>query len=165
MITCFEEWCNQAIAIFSGHLGVQSQAAMAICFAVMIMMFFIPLSYGYAISATLGSAIGAGEVEKAKRILKITLSMTIISSTLVILFVALNKESIVSLYIKELDNKEVFDLSVSCLSSYCVIFIFDSIQVVLQSAIKGLGLQEKAQRIAVLSFFIIGLPCSYLAGI
>ena len=33
------------------------------------------------------------------------------------------------------------------------------------STIKGIGLQEKAQFISMLSFFMIGLPSAYLCGI
>lgn len=58
MLSFFEEWCNQALTIFSGWLGVQYQAAWAIVFTILTMMYFIPMSLGYSISATLGTAIG-----------------------------------------------------------------------------------------------------------
>lgn len=57
-LSCFEEWCNQAITIFSGLLGINEQAAMTITFSVMILMFYVPQSYGFAISALVGGAVG-----------------------------------------------------------------------------------------------------------
>ena len=83
---------------------------------------------------------------------------------LAIKLTTLNLKNIISIYLKREDDPEVFDLAVSCLASYCVAYMFDSIQVVLSSAIKGLGLQVRAQKIAIIGFFLQGLPCAYLAG-
>ena len=45
---------------------------------------------------------------------------------------------------------------------YSIVFILDSIQVLLCGVIKGLGLQDQAQNYAMFSFFLISLPASYL---
>jgi MATE family multidrug resistance protein len=138
---------------------------MTLAFSVMMLMFFIPLSYGYAISALVGSALGSGYVEKAKRIVIITMFLSSFTMLVVSVTVYCNLERIISIYCDESETKEVYDLAVSNLGAYTMIYFLDGIQVNLQATIKGLGLQEKAQFISLLSFFIIGLPCSYLCGI
>ena len=122
------------------------------------------MSLGYSISATLGTAIGQEDVLKAKKILKITLIMTFLVTVFVIQMTMLNLEGIISIYLKREDDPEVFDLAIPCLAAYCLAYIFDSIQLILCSTVKGLGLQARAQKIAIASFFLQGLPCAYLAG-
>lgn len=58
LISCFEEWCGQGITMMSALLGVRSQAAIYITYSVMMLLFYIPLSFSYAISALVGAALG-----------------------------------------------------------------------------------------------------------
>jgi Na+-driven multidrug efflux pump len=66
LLFCFEEWCNQGIQFISGFLGVDDQAAMVITFSMVIMIIFVPLSFGFATSALIGSALGQGNAKMAR---------------------------------------------------------------------------------------------------
>ena len=74
---------------------------MTLVFSILMLIYSVSLSFGYAISALLGTAIGSGDVPKAKQILKITMKLTMISASIVILFVTLNLRNIISFYIEE----------------------------------------------------------------
>lgn len=95
LLSCFEEWCNQAITIFSGLIGVNQQAALAIVFSIMILMFYVPQSFGFAISALVGGAVGSGNVLKAKRIVSITLCMSFVTIAFIIALTTMNLRNIV----------------------------------------------------------------------
>ena len=99
LLSCFEEWCNQAITIFSGLLGINQQAAFTIAFSIIILMFYIPASFGFAISALVGGAIGSGDAEKAKRIVFISLLMSSATILLIIALTISNLRGIVSIYL------------------------------------------------------------------
>lgn len=53
----------------------------------------------------------------------------------------------------------------SNLRAYSLIYVLDASQVGLNGVIKGLGLQNKAQNFAFVSYFFIGLPSAYVFGI
>ena len=48
---------------------------------------------------------------------------------------------------------------------YTYIFVIDGIQINLQSVIKALGLQEKAQNTALFSYFFVCLPMAYFLSV
>lgn len=45
-----------------------------------------------------------------------------------------------------------------------LVLVIDGAQIGLQGVVKGLGLQEEAQKSAGISFFLVGLPCAYLVA-
>jgi Na+-driven multidrug efflux pump len=108
-------------------------------------MFYIPASFGFAISALVGGAIGSGNARKAKRIVLITLIMSSGTILFIIALTMSNLRNIVAIYLPQDSEKpEIFEMVVSNLGAYCLIYILDGYQVILQSTIKGLGLQSQA---------------------
>ena len=75
---------------------------MTVAFSIIILMFYIPASYGFAISALVGGAIGSGNVRKAKRIVSITLCLSCVTILLMIIFTMTNLSRIVSIYLNDI---------------------------------------------------------------
>ena len=75
---------------------------MTVAFSIIILMFYIPASYGFAISALVGGAIGSGNVRKAKRIVSLTLCLSCVTILLMIIFMMTNLSRIVSIYLNDI---------------------------------------------------------------
>ena len=60
------------------------------------------------------------------------------------------------------NSETIQNLAVKCLYSYTIAYGLDAVQVMLQGVIKGLGIQQRAQNSALVSFFCVGLPSAYL---
>ena len=60
LLSCFEEWINNALSLFAGTIGVKEQAAFYVSYNIGLIMFFIPQSFSLSISALIGSALGKG---------------------------------------------------------------------------------------------------------
>ena len=60
------------------------------------------------------------------------------------------------------NSETIQNLAVKCLYSYTIAYGLDAVQVMLQGVIKGLGIQQRAQNSALVSFFFVGLPSAYL---
>lgn len=144
----------------SGFVGLKSQAAMVITLNVATLVFYLPLSYSLAISALVGSSLGNGNVYRAQKIALVAIVWTSLSIICVIALIWTNAYSIVSIYT---NDPTIQDLAVSNLRTYCMILLLDGFQYNLQAIIKGLGLQEKAQYLSLVSMFMIGLPSAYIA--
>lgn len=54
----------------SGMMNLTSQAAMMISMNVYTLIFCLPLSFSFSLSALIGGSLGAGDVAKAKRVTK-----------------------------------------------------------------------------------------------
>ena len=143
----------------SGFIGLQSQAAMVITLNVVAMVFFIPFSYSLAISALVGSSLGKGNIDQAKKVALVAIALTTVSIIFIIAVIWTNAEWIVCIYTKD---PSIVELAVSNIRTYCVVLLLDGFQYNLQAIIKGLGLQEKAQYLSLVSMFMIGLPCAYV---
>ena len=144
----------------SGFIGLQSQAAMVITLNVVALVFYLPVSYSLAISALVGSALGKGNVYQAKKISIIAIILTSMSILCVVTLICGNATSLVSVYTRD---PPTVQLASSNLQAYCMIMLLDGFQYNLQAIIKGLGLQEKAQYLSLISMFLVGLPCAYFA--
>ena len=97
---------------------------MVITFSIVIMIVFIPLSFGFATSALIGSALGKGEARRAKTIAFHSIMLSLVFSVLIILFLRYNALLVISIYTENVFLKQ---LTVSSLDAYCFIFILDSI--------------------------------------
>jgi len=59
----------------SGIISVNSAAAMAISLSLVTLIFYMPMGYGFAISALVGGALGKGDIAKAKKIALIAIGL------------------------------------------------------------------------------------------
>lgn len=144
----------------SGFIGLQSQAAMVITLNVVALVFYLPFSYSLAISALVGSALGKGNVYQAKKVAILAMVLTFMSILCAISVIWGNATSLVNVYTRD---TKIVQLASSNLKAYCIIMLLDGFQYNLQAIIKGLGLQEKAQYLSLVSMFLVGLPGAYLA--
>lgn len=90
----------------------------------MQLLYIVPLSFGLSISVLVGQAIGSGNVAKAKRLMIVSILMSLVSmiflTVLVYNFGYILIESIVS-------DKEICELAFQNLRVYCIFYIIDGI--------------------------------------
>ena len=59
---CFEWWCFELLAIFSGLMSVEALAAEVIIVNMVALIFMVPLGTAYAASAFAGVFLGRGKI-------------------------------------------------------------------------------------------------------
>lgn len=115
-----------------------------------------------ATSALVGSALGKGDVDLAKRAIKVATLFNIVVVVGFSLGIQPFLPSLASVYSS---NAELQDRVIENLQIYMsIVFVVDGIQIGLQGVVKGLGLQEEAQKYTGLCFFLVGLPCAYFVS-
>jgi Na+-driven multidrug efflux pump len=97
---------------------------MVVTFSIVIMIVFVPLSFGFATSALIGAALGKGDARRAKTIACHSVILSLICSVVIILFLRHNALLVISIYTDSVFLKQ---LTVSSLNAYCFVFILDSI--------------------------------------
>ena len=84
---CFEWWCFELLAIFSGLMGVQALAAEVIVVNMVSMVFMIPLGISYSASAFTGYFLGQKKIDKAKKYSRLTILFNIVVTVVVLVFI------------------------------------------------------------------------------
>lgn len=68
-------------------MGVREQTAVIAVFSVIQLLYIVPLAYGLSISALVGQAIGSGNVAKAKRLMIVSILMSLLNMLLLTILV------------------------------------------------------------------------------
>ena len=58
MITCFEWWCFEILAIFAGLISAEALGAQVIIINITNLIFMVPLGASYAASMFIGNFLG-----------------------------------------------------------------------------------------------------------
>ena len=95
---CFEWWCFELLAIFSGLISVEALAAEVIVVNIVTLIFMIPLGTGYAASAFTGYFLGQSKIDKAKYYSRLTLIFNILLTIVVIFLLAILREEVSHLF-------------------------------------------------------------------
>lgn len=81
---CFEWWCFELLAIFSGLMSVEALAAEVIIVNIVALIFMVPLGTAYAASAFAGVFLGRGKINLAKKYSRLTIIFNIIVTVIVL---------------------------------------------------------------------------------
>lgn len=118
-------------------MGVSNQSAIVIVFAVITIIFVIPVAYGFTISSMVGQAIGLGEIDKARKTMWLCLLSCLFTMSIVVAFIHQYGRS----YLLEMtDNEEIVDKAFANLKVYTVVYFVDGLQQCMLSMIKALGM-------------------------
>jgi MATE family multidrug resistance protein len=86
MMLCFEWWAFELLALLSGLISVEAQAAEIVVINMASFFFMVPLGTSYAASALTGFFLGEGKINQAKKYGHLTLVFsTIITIAIVVL--------------------------------------------------------------------------------
>jgi len=90
ILACVEWWISEALTILAGYLGVEALAAAVIVNTLSMLLSHLTMGFSFTLSAMIGSALGKGEIKKAKQIAVIAFcicySYVILSVVLCIVF-------------------------------------------------------------------------------
>ena len=98
---CFEWWCFELLAIFSGLISVEALAAEVIIVNIVTLIFMIPYGTGFAASAFTGYFLGQGKIDKAKYYARLTLVFNTLVTVVVLILLATFREQISRLFTQE----------------------------------------------------------------
>jgi len=66
LLEALELWSYEVMAMMSGFLTITQQASMSIDWSISFLCIYIPYSFYMSVSTLVGTALGQGDVKKAK---------------------------------------------------------------------------------------------------
>jgi len=137
ILSCIEWWVSEGLTVMAGYLGVATLAASVVVNALAMLMSHLTMGFSFTISAMVGSALGAGKVEKAKRI-AFQAFVACYSYVIVCVVGCVAYRFKIAAFFSS--DPEVIALTSLSLEAYSFVYLFDSVQQILQGMIKGLGI-------------------------
>ena len=173
------EWWNSEVnVLFSGMLasegsteGVQQQgagsvdrneltlSAMSIFQNMNGLFFMVPLGLSMAISARVSQELGAGRAGRARRSANVGILVTFLETIVVGICLVVFRQYVGSAFTRD---QELVDLVASLMVYLCMYHMCDGICGSLNGILWGSGQQTTGAICVLVSYFVVGLPVSYV---
>lgn len=153
------DWLGFEILTFmSSYISPQALAANICLFNFITLIFMIPLGMSFATTTLVGISIGGQKVKNAKKytIASVVLALCVISVTTT--FVIIFRDTLPHLYTHE---ENVAKLVSGLLGIYVCFALIDAAGIILNGAIKGLGMQGIASFICLFILYPVNIPLGY----
>lgn len=158
----FELTAFSAAAIIMGLIGKVEQASHQIAINLASITFMIATGLAMAATIRVGNQLGKGDIPKVKdagysAMIQITIFMIVAAIGFV-----LTRHLLPTIY---MDNEEVISIAAYLLLAAAIFQIPDGIQVITLSTLRGLQDVKIPTLITFLSYWLLGIPCSYILAI
>lgn len=153
------DWIGfELLVLMTAYLGLIDLAANVCLYNFTMLLTTIPMGISYAISTEVGNKIASSKVYEAK-----LSSIVSIVFNLIVMLLAffLIKNMNLNIYILYTKNSVVEDKFLSIFSVTLVFIVVNSIQIVLNGLVKGLGKQRPASIMVIMILYPINLPMAY----
>lgn len=123
------------------------------------LLYMVPLSVAMGATILIGYEVGAGRMKDAKRYSYLCVSTTILFSFLSAAILLLGREWIVGIYT---EDPKVIEMAIQFLIFASIFQLSDSIQAPVQGALRGYKDVTVTFIMAIISYWVIGLPVGYI---
>ncbi|XP_056412880.1 multidrug and toxin extrusion protein 2-like isoform X3 [Hyla sarda] len=140
---------------WGGLIGVVELGAQSVIYQVVTIAYMIPYGIGMATSVRVGNALGAGDIEQAKKSMMLAFLITAVFIIIDIILLAALKN--VFSYVFTGDG-EIAALVSDVIPVYLVFHLFECIACVSSGVLRGIGRQKIGAIIFAIGYYILGLP-------
>lgn len=128
--------------MFVGRIGVVEAAATTLAFSVNLIAFIPIVGLGMSVSTLVGQKIGSQEIHLAKRAVHYGMLIGLLYSAIFALFYFVTPEVFLTVYENDMENgnfEVIKSTTITLLKFVAAYCIFDCIQIIYASALKGAG--------------------------
>ncbi|XP_078433572.1 protein DETOXIFICATION 18-like [Wolffia australiana] len=163
IMVCLEYWAFQIVVFLAGMMPDSKITTSLVAMCVNIGAVAVNITYGFSavISTRVANELGAGNVDKAKKAVKVTLTLSIIFSMTFILFLIFGHNAWAHFFTNSRIIRTEFVQMVPFLSTS---ILLDSVQGVLSGVSRGCGWQHLAAWTNLVSFYVFGMPIAIVLG-
>lgn len=158
---CSEWWAFEILSILSGLVpdpepSIGATAILLNC-SLFTLMFYLGLSA--ATTVRVGTFLGAGDGEGARRAAKVGVVSAFFLGSLCALLLIVFRGTIPGLFVKDKDVAELVRESLVAIAAYQLV---DAVSNTLSGVFQGAGRQQVVAFINIISYYVLGLPLSAL---
>lgn len=155
-----------ATAILMGWLGTTELATHGIAIQIASMAFVIYLGFSTAGTVRAGRALGRGDIAGIWRVAVTVLGLQLFVAALVIVMFLAIPETLIGAFLTDgsVEASDIVAYGVGLLLVTALFQIPDGVQVVALSLLRGIKDTKVPMILAVISYWVIGMPVAYILG-
>jgi MATE family multidrug resistance protein len=138
-------------------------AAHQIALQIAAILFMVPFGIGMAATVRVGHAVGRGDAPAVKRAGLVAVGLGIVFMSAMTLVVILRRFAIAQIFLGEGTNATT-ELTATLLLIGSTFFVADGIQTIAAGSLRGLNDTRIPLLFAIISYWLIGFPCTYGLG-
>ncbi|XP_068122161.1 multidrug and toxin extrusion protein 2-like [Hyperolius riggenbachi] len=155
LMFCIEWWSFEIGGFLAGFISLVELGGQAIAMEVTMLAVMLPSSFGTAASVRIGNALGARDVEEAKKSCKVVLCCTVLGSLIISGTLFGLKNVIGYLFTNE---RDIAILVSQIMLLYAPFYLCDGTNVTCGGIMRGTGRVKIGATANVLGYYCIGLP-------
>ncbi|KAL8032102.1 hypothetical protein ABFX02_13G072600 [Erythranthe guttata] len=162
-MVCLECWAFQILVLLAGLMPNSkiSTSLIAMCVNTEAICYLVAYGLSGTVSTRVANELGAGNTNRAKRAVAVTLKLTVVIALCVVLALCFGH----NIWARAFSHSPVvINAYASMVPLLAVSVSFDFVQAVLSGVVRGCGWQHLAIFIYLGAFYFIGLPIAALLG-
>ncbi|TXG66889.1 hypothetical protein EZV62_008164 [Acer yangbiense] len=162
-MVCLEECAFEILVLLAGLMpnSELTTSLIAMCVNTQAIAFMITYGLSAAASTRVSNEFGAGNIDRAKSAMAVTLKLSVLLALIVVLTLAFGHNIWAGFFS---DSREIMKEFASLTPFLAISIAFDSVQGVLSGVARGGGWQHLAVYANLATFYFIGMPIALLLG-
>ncbi|KAK1405130.1 MATE efflux family protein ALF5 [Heracleum sosnowskyi] len=162
-MVCLEYWAFELLVLLAGIMPNADVTTSLIAMCVNTEAVAYMFTYGLSASAStrVSNELGAGNPDKAKHAMKVTLKLSLILAVAVVLALGFGHDIWAASFS---DSSTIIEEFASVTPLLVISIVVDSFQGILSGVARGCGWQHLAVYINLAMFYLIGMPIAVLLG-
>ncbi|XP_042395092.1 protein DETOXIFICATION 18-like [Zingiber officinale] len=161
VMVCLEYWAFEILVLLAGLLpnSELNTSLIAMCVNTEAIAYMVTYGFSATVSTRVSNEIGAGNLEKAKNAVSVTLKLAVFLGVTIVLLLAFGHDLWAKLFSESDDIIRAFASMTPLLT---VSIVLDSAQGVLSGVSRGCGWQHLAAWTNLVAFYVIGMTLALL---
>ncbi|XP_054564781.1 multidrug and toxin extrusion protein 1 [Eptesicus fuscus] len=155
LMLCMEWWAYEIGSFLSGILGMVELGAQSIVYELATIVFMIPTGFSVAASVRIGNALGAGDIEQAKRCSTVSVLVTELFAVAFCVLLLSCKDLVGYIFTTD---RDILALVAQVVPLYAVSHLFEGLACTGGGILRGSGNQKVGAILNAVGYYVIGLP-------
>lgn len=155
LMLCIEWWAYEVGSFLSGILGMVELGAQSITYELAIIVYMIPAGFSVAANVRVGNALGAGNIDQAKKSSAISLIVTELFAVTFCVLLLGCKDLVGYIFTTDWD---IVALVAQVVPIYAVSHLFEALACTCGGVLRGTGNQKVGAIVNAIGYYVIGLP-------
>ncbi|KAM8956073.1 multidrug and toxin extrusion protein 1 [Lycaon pictus] len=155
LMLCMEWWAYEIGSLLSGILGMVELGAQSVVYELTVILYMIPSGFSMAASVRVGNALGAGNIEQAKKSSAVALLVTGFFAVTFCVVMLGCKDLVGFIFTTD---REIIVLVAQVIPISAVSHLFESLACTSGGILRGTGNQKVGAIVNAIGYYVIGLP-------
>lgn len=149
-------WVQGDSCLFSpGILGMVELGAQSIVYELAIVVYMVPAGFSVAASVRVGNALGAGDMEQARKSSTVSLLITVLFAVAFSVLLLSCKDFVGYIFTTD---RDIINLVAQVVPIYAVSHLFEALACTSGGVLRGSGNQKVGAIVNTVGYYVVGLP-------